>query len=515
MALHRNTLNLVRDLGKNIRESFNALPSASVDVTMEKEKSALANYKREALNLAKQTAAERNDGKLPTMTDYFIAAQKIGETHADAMKTQGIQWTPAVFSDFSGHKKDGLDITIDGFQINREHLEPPREALLLATHRAQQAAQAAGTGKAATLTDTLLELQKIQQSDAPLPPLASLESLKDSMDLDGDHAVSQFFADVDRHAKFEGTIFSNVNFHPAGTLMRDGENGVALTEGASFNNVTFEGMGTNDTLSLAKGEYNNIHFTAIEGGHIDIADGTQVRGMDLRGAHASLHIGRASVSNLDATGAHIISLTTAKGAEISQANFEGATIDMASELQGSTWKNVSFIDANLAHVDMRGATLNGVSFTKSNLSGLDLSGAKIANMQIDGKTITNPTELAEFGIMADERTVASARETPQLTPQTTEIDQLSPTPHLNDVAKIGGTLQNAIASIGSRIAVPDPAAAASPQTAVREIAENTPSSITGGENITLTAALAGGYNQAKDMLGKVQPEQGIQRQQLS
>ena len=412
---------------------MNANPAAADAKAFAAESNALFDYKREALQLAK-TAAEA-DGRRATMTDYFIAAVKLGESKSAEMSARGIQWGPQVIADLSGQ-------TLDGFQINKADMEPPRNVQMLASIRARQAAQA--QGRQPTLGDTLAALQQIQQSGEQVP---SIDTMKDMMDLDGDHIISSFFAGIDHHAKFEKTIFANVSFHPAGTLMREGENGVALTEGASFTNVTFDGMQASDQVTLAKGDYHDIHFKNIKGGHIAIADGTQVDGLDIRGAHASLHIGRASLTHLDATDAHIIHLDAAPGAHIAQAEFRGATIDMASNLQGSTWKQVNFTDANLAHVDMNGASLSGVSFTNTNLKGLDVSAAQIQDMVVDGKPMTSPLQLAELGMTVDPHTKVNAN------PELVRNYELS---------QIRATMQGAVASIGSGAAPAEASASMAP-----------------------------------------------------
>lgn len=425
----------------------------------------LFDLKKEALEMASQMALERQYGDRearaagldtgparspesykPTMTDYFIAAEKLGRERGLSEQ----EWNPKIFADLSGQK-------IDGFQINQSDMQPPKAARMLAGIRAQQTAQA--EGRKPTRADTLAALQQIQQSGEKLP---SIESMMDAYDLDGDHAISNFYDDIDRHAKFEGTLFANVSFHPAGTLMRDGENGVALTEGASFQNVTFDGMTGNDTLTLKRGQYEDIKLTNIKGGTIEIADGTQIDGMDVRGMHAELHIGRASVSNLDASGARVVRLEAAPGAQITHANFDGATIEMASKLEGSVWKDVSFTGANLVDVEMRGASLSNVRFDDTSLAGLDLSAAKIENLRINGELISDPQKLAEFGIIIDQRTVASIspelnreQKDPVIAPAIPESPDLS-----RLVAGFGATLRAAeqtVADIKSGI-VPTPEA---------------------------------------------------------
>ncbi len=433
MATETSTAGFLgRLFGRSTNDATKVPAPAEPASQLSPEAQILFDYKSEALALAKASASAQ--GNKPTMTDYFIATQQIGEKYADQMAIQGVKWTPTVIADLSGQR-------IDGFQINKSDMQPSKQTLMAASLRASQSAQE--QGRKPTLSDTLAALQQVQQSKEKLP---SIESMKDMMDLDGDHAISSFFAAIDHHADFKGTVFSNVDFHPAGTLMRDGENGVALTEGASFNNVKFDGMGPEDALTLSKGNYQNIHFTNIKGGSIAIADGTMVDGMDIRGAYASLSIGRASLSNLDATGAHIVHLDAAPGAQISQANFEGATIDMASNLQGSTWKNVAFTDANLIDVDMSGAALNNVRFNKTAMAGLDLSGATLNNVIVNGKPIESRSELAALGVTVDDttKTIASSE----------LVAQYKKSELMAQVTAIGDTLTREIASIGSKTEAP-------------------------------------------------------------
>jgi uncharacterized protein YjbI with pentapeptide repeats len=499
MALLPSIRDAVRGIGKNLGNALDARMGNSDEPadmpSMSAEAKALFDYKRDALDMAKQMASER--GSPATMTDYFIAAQRIGESRADEMAAQGIQWTPAVIADLSGQR-------IDGFEINKEELQPRREAIMLASARARDAA--VEEGRPATLVDTLQELQKIQQSGEHVP---SIEDMKDEMDLDGDHTIA-FYEVIDHHADFKGTVFANTSFHPAGTLMRGDENGVALTEGASFENVTFDGMSPDDHLQLARGDYENIHFTNIRGGEIEVMDGTQIDGMDIRGAHASLTIGHASVSRLDARDANIVTLHAAPGAEINQAIFQRTTIDMASELEGSTWRNVQIKDSNLVELEGAGMKLYNVSISNTKVDGWDLTGATIENMTVDGKPVRSPEALTAMGITVDSDTTIAV---------TPEFDRKY------ELAQIREDMQKQLGTIGSPIApaaeAPQASAAAieaptvasaaraplaeAPAAGFPALTELPPLRLAVADT-SLDEALSGKFNEGKDMVGKVQPE---------
>jgi uncharacterized protein YjbI with pentapeptide repeats len=459
------------------------------DAQLKNETTALFDYKRQALEMAHDAAAARGDGSKPTMTDYFIAAQQLGETQRHEMASKGIKWNPRVIADLSGQ-------SIDGFQINKSDMQPRHEVLQMAMLRAASTARENGTK--AKMSDVLKEVQRIQingekidgSSEAVGLMQKGIESLEDAMDLDGNATIG-FYEAIDQHANFKGTVFSNVSFHPAGTLMRDGENGVALTDGASFSNVVFDGMTPDDTLSLKRGDYVNIQFRDIRGGNIEIADGTQVDGMDIRGAQASLSIGRASVSRLDARGAHLVHLEASPGAEINQATFAGATIDMASSLDGSVWKHVQFSDANLVDVNMAGATLSNVHFTNTSLDGLNLAGASLTNVTFQGSDVAN----VDFsGARLSNVTVNGL---PVRSPEDVAMVQ--------QLQEVRGILQNATNSLNQPARMSEPSAALAATTEPVSPALNTGLRL---EVADASLADIGRYSAGKDGVGKVQPEVG-------
>lgn len=450
------------------KNMFTPAPAVAPAMTLDAESRMLFDYKTEALSMATEAAAERSKAtgieSMPTMTDYFIAANKLGETKAQEMKERGVDWSPRVFADLSSLTDNTGKVTaemhISGFQINKADIEPLADIKMFATMKAAELAQA--EGRKAGLPDMLQALQDIQQAGEK-PPSAesmqeSIESLKDAMDLDGDHCINDFFSNIDLHANFNNTIFDNgTNFHPAGTLMRNNEeNGVALTEGAKFNNVVFDGMGAEDVLTLNKGEYTNITLCNINRGTVQIADNTVVNGINVEGMHANFEIGSNSlVSGMivdDQT--RILNFDMEKGATIAHSDLREALIAPSSNLQGTNWedvktngsfrdvdmsgssfKSVTFDGADLKGASFDGASLKNVDFKNIASADLDLSGVKsFEGVTVNGASITDASQMAQFGITPDTSAIASA--------EPTQKDALS---------TIRDTMQAALASIGSKV----------------------------------------------------------------
>lgn len=422
---------ILKRFGRQAQDQPPAVTSAFPEI--EQAATQLFEYKKQALHAAREEATQRGDSQtpaLPTLVDYFIAAIRLGESHANEMQRQGIQWTPRVIADLSGQQ-------IEGFSIQQDALEPSLSLRTAATLGALESAHQAG--RSATLIDMLEALQHLQHTgtkrEASQQMLdlmqENITNLRDAAGPGGEQALHHFFAEISSHCRFENTRFENVTVSPASSLMRDGHNGAALTENAHFHRVTFDGLHAEDTLTLKRGNYQDISFTHLNGGTIIVADGTEIEGMNLKGAQASLKIGNAKLSKLDATGAHIVTLEASAGAILREANFSGTTIDMASNLNGSIWKSVNFHEANLGHVDLRGAELNEVRFTKTDLQGLDLRGAKLINLEIDGQRITKASELEQYGIVSDASTFVIAH------------NDL----HNKQLAQIRATMQRAMASL--------------------------------------------------------------------
>lgn len=325
------------------------------------ERAAMRGLQSQAWDIARLNAANRanalglaedDPARMPSMTDYLVATQSDVMKAAVAASNPPVQWTPAAIVNFDGQ-------TMENVQVRRADFDP-----------------------------------------AQITP-----EIRESLGMTEDE-ISEFYAEVSAHVTFDETRFYNVHFHPADTFDH-----YVKGRADAVVNCTFDGMGTDDVVRLEAGRFEGIRFTDIRGGHIEVADGTQVRGMDISGAHASLTIGRASVSSLDATGAHIVELRAAPGARIDHATFEGATISMASELNGIQLSDVHFEQANLREVNLRGSTLTNVSFNETQLAGLDLSDATLRNLLIDGEPVRDVHQLAAMGVTVNESTrIESVRE---------------------------------------------------------------------------------------------------------
>lgn len=178
---------------------------------------------------------------------------------------------------------------------------------------------------------------------------------------------------------FERSIFDETVFRPATSYEPE------RSQGASFTNVTFDGMGEGDLVVLKRLEngrggdipYQDISFTHIQGGVITIDDGANIQGLSIAGATAHLDIGRAVISRLEATDAHLLSFTAARGAQFNTVIFNGATIAGNSQLTGTVWNNATFNGTNLDSVDLSGAQLTNVSFVGAHVTNMNLSGARL------------------------------------------------------------------------------------------------------------------------------------------
>jgi uncharacterized protein YjbI with pentapeptide repeats len=428
---------------------FNPLPGktptsarsepARAAVAAETPESILQSYREQALAGAQALAQSRGPNELHSMTDYFIAAVELGENQRDAMKAQGIEWNPRVFANLAGH-------TIRNCQVNQADLAPTAAIKTMATLRAMQ--QAHDSGQPFKFSAVLKEISAIQRSgesiDGSEQAMAQMQqgiaAFEDTMDLDGNGTMA-FYEAVDRHANFNGTCFENVCFHPAGTLMRDGENGIALTEGAIFRDCVFDGMREQDNVVFAGREFKDVLFTNIRGGEIKIADGSQINGMDLSGAQlAKLELEHCSLSRLNACDARIVELHAHPGAEINHSDFSRSTIGMNSTLAGLTMRHTRFDGSNVDGVSFANTTLRNVTFNDITAASLDLRGARYEHLTVNGEAITTTAQLTTMGVAVDAHTAA-------LTPPV-------PLPGLpqDSIAALGATLK---AALGGNAAAAD------------------------------------------------------------
>lgn len=87
--------------------------------------------KEEALANAAADAA--HEGRKPTLTDYFIACEVLGEKNASELRAENIAWDRKIYTDLSG-------LTVQGYLIRQEDIAPPADVRQRAMERAQNVA---------------------------------------------------------------------------------------------------------------------------------------------------------------------------------------------------------------------------------------------------------------------------------------------------------------------------------------------------------------------------------------
>ncbi len=324
-----------------------AAPAAAATPATAPQKSEaqqLFDYKKEALNEARKSAHRRvvqmeseldrpltqqelRQNGMPTLADYYTACGAVGEKH----NLSAEQWRPEVFADLSGQQ-------LRGFKIS----EPQQ--------------------------------QKIYglEEENPAPPKD-----RNFYDQDSDQAINDFYTNID----FNGANLKDCFVEPA-TSFND-----EIARAATLEHMTFNNMREGDKFLFGSGEYSDIKLTNINGGELEF-NGTKVKGLDMEGAKvAAITLNNnTSINNLNAKDARIVTISLAPGAKagISHANFTGATIDMASNMQGITLQDVKFKGSNLNDVNLKGATLTNVKFKECNASKLNLEGATLSHVKFKG-----------------------------------------------------------------------------------------------------------------------------------
>lgn len=100
--------------------------------------------------LARAAAEARSESRMPTMTDYFIACELLGQERKAMLDEQQIQWGSKVYVDMSG-------LTIQGFLIRKDDLMPPADVRTRAMERAKNIA--GHQGRQATTLDMLYAIK--------------------------------------------------------------------------------------------------------------------------------------------------------------------------------------------------------------------------------------------------------------------------------------------------------------------------------------------------------------------
>ncbi|MFZ4541826.1 MAG: pentapeptide repeat-containing protein [Rickettsiales bacterium] len=470
------------DIGAFNAATIGTLTSGQIPVEQIQAK-AVFNLKKIALANAAETATA--EGRRPTMTDYYLAAENLRETHGEEMRRNGIEkWTPEMYADLSGQR-------ISGYDMNKADMEPSLAKQCYAMKLANEETMG---HRPTTAKDFLMAMQKIDRLELVPPPVdpaitSSMEAMKDYLDLDGDGC---FFKKIGNECSFKGTIFDDVSFHPAGTCMRthnNEENGVPIADGATFNNCVFRGLEKNDSiafdaqnpfaspgfgdemgrpeykpLTMASGQYNNIRFEDINGGTITVNG--RVDGMDIKGIQAEIVVGKnSSISNLRVDECtRILEFNMEPGACIAHADLRNVTVAMNSELQETKWHDVK-INGSLRDVDLSRAQFSHVTFDGADLEGACFAGVQLNNCQFKNIPAAQVQEILQ----------AAASE------QGTKFGNIgvnkdSNFPFLEQMAQAGNSLNNAIAEVAPTVQAPPPSMAqaiASLSPAIQEVKDVT------------------------------------------
>lgn len=213
----------------------------------------------------------------------------------------------------------------------------------------------------------------------------------DFLNQDSDGACCDFYSNID----FTGANLKNCYVQPATSFNEE------LAKAKTLEGITFDGMGNDDVFTFRSGQYDNITLKNVTGGQIVFASNTQVNNLEISGQSASIAVEpNASISHIRVSDEfRIVTLDMGKGSIISHSDLSNATIDMASNLEGSKWQDVK-LSSNLKHVDFTGATLTNVTITgeveKASLTGVDFTGATLHNLRINDKLITSEKQLREY-----------------------------------------------------------------------------------------------------------------------
>lgn len=307
----------------NIGKLFTA-PGSAPARDLDNEQERISTFKEQALAEARTLAAREN--RRTTLEDYRNACVELGKSQNLTDK----EWNPKIYADLGGRDLRSFLIT-----------EPAK-----------------------------------QQKQLP----ANKRELTELMDLDGDHAISDFYTNL-------SLVDANLNqtlVDPATSFQPQ------IAEAGSHKGMTFNNMENGDRFVFAAGQYEDINLTNVRGGEIVFASGTQVSGINVQGTSAAITVEPHAIVDHLQVNDHfrIIKLDVGEGAIISNSDLQNATISMASNLRGSIWQNVQ---------------LGG-----GNLDGVDFSGVTLKNLKIDGEAITSTKQLEELGVVINHETRVSA-----------------------------------------------------------------------------------------------------------
>lgn len=346
----------------------------------------LFELRRQALETAKRNAEGENPPRKPTMLDYYQSAL----TLSDQARELGVTWNAATIADLSGQR-------LDGFDMRLAHMRLPAE----------------GTPERAAVMEEMRGF--VRPDHIPQRP-QGVDAMVDAMNLDGDNAIGAFFAAAEGHLRFDRTIFTNTNFHPATTL-RLMENAV----GAQFANVNLYGIEEGESLVLgtprgaAENErYRNVTVHSANGGTVHVNGNAIVDGLTIHNGHPVLEVAsRGQVNNLiinpqqrgqenSAPVTTLLTLRLEENAKLWRPQLNDVTLSPDSNLEGGIIEGnvgmdghfTGFRRVNMQGVSFDGAQIIALTFEDANMRGASFEGAGMRRLVINGQADLSESDFA-------------------------------------------------------------------------------------------------------------------------
>lgn len=131
-------------------------PAQPVQDPLAAQRARLKGFKEEALERAR--VAANAEGRMPTLTDYFIECELLGQERRELIAAEKMHWNVRVYADMSG-------LLIEGYLLRKEDIKPPAEIRARANAKATEIA--AYQNRKATTLDFLQAMRT--ELDAVLP----------------------------------------------------------------------------------------------------------------------------------------------------------------------------------------------------------------------------------------------------------------------------------------------------------------------------------------------------------
>lgn len=436
-------------------------------------------------NIAEKNAREAalQEGRQPTLTDYFAAAMSLSEQAAGA----GVKWTTEVMADFSGR-------TLDGFTIRRIDLNPAAALDPQTAHRYSADEQNA----AAEVMRTLRAVIPLSEG-ATKATEDGVEQLTDTYNLDGNdqidvEEVSGFYKKLEDSLNFTKANFHNVTFHPASTLCI-----LEHAEGASYGRVVLNGLEAGETLQLGSSQqerFNNVSLINAEGGTVKV--GGRVDNLQLNGHDVQLVVAAGGQVNALQASSEQLNITMEPGGTLRRPSFENVTLAEGSSFAGAFIEGnrtdgllAGFRNSDLSNADFSHAQVSGIEFDNVTFGAHSFAGASLRN------TVFSNVKSEDFATLREALSGAAYTQNILVNNEPLRgIDDLARIEHITQQkaaeAEKATALQQQLANIGSTLrgamqGVTGPAATA-PAVALGQ-------GISGGDEVTLAQQQAQGAQQ--------------------